>query len=97
MSVSGTSDALWSLSAWAAAALFNLCSSHLSDMTMYARPITTGIYKETKALNFIGCTVQPHKNKIQVLFSCSLILVLRFTFVSVFPTLPGPNLTRSYL
>ena len=51
MSVSETFDVLCSLSVLAATALFNLCSSHLSDMTMYARPITTGIYKEVKPLS----------------------------------------------
>lgn len=63
MSVSGISDVLWSLSILAAAALFNLCSSHLSDMTMYARPITTGICKEAETFSY--------HTRLQVRYICS--------------------------
>ena len=58
MSVAGISEVFFSFSAFAAASVFNLCSSHLSVMTMYARPITTGIYKENKKL--LNYTMMAH-------------------------------------
>ena len=48
ISPSGFSEVLSLLSALLAAWVFNLCSSHLSVMTIYAKPITTGNYIGTE-------------------------------------------------